>query len=79
MNTAALREQIQQAQAHEADSGALANQLQTQLGKLHPAIQLPDSDARGVLERFVAAYIEQFQTYSMRPTAWHARLASRLR
>ena len=59
MNTAELREQIQQAQAHEADSGALANQLQAQLGKLHPAIQLPDSDARGVLERFVAAYIEQ--------------------
>ncbi|MWV10914.1 hypothetical protein F3I62_02300 [Pseudomonas sp. R-28-1W-6] len=59
MNTLALREQIQQALAHEADSGALARQLQGQLAKLHPSIQLPASDARGVLERFVAAYIEQ--------------------
>ncbi|VXB00211.1 conserved hypothetical protein [Pseudomonas sp. 8AS] len=59
MNTLALREQIQQALAHEADSGALAQQLQGQLAKLHPTIQLPASDARGVLERFVAAYIEQ--------------------
>lgn len=59
MNTLALREQIQQALAHEADSGALARQLQGQLAKLHPTIQLPASDARGVLERFVAAYIEQ--------------------
>lgn len=59
MNTLALREQIQQALAHEADSGALAQQLQGQLAKLHPTIQLPAGDARGVLERFVAAYIEQ--------------------
>lgn len=59
MNTLALREQIQQALAHEAASGALARQLQGQLAKLHPTIQLPASDARGVLERFVAAYIEQ--------------------
>lgn len=59
MNTLALREQIHQALAHEAASGALASQLQGQLAKLHPTIQLPVSDARGVLERFVAAYIEQ--------------------
>lgn len=59
MNTLALREQIHQALAHEAASGALARQLQGQLAKLHPTIQLPASDARGVLERFVAAYIEQ--------------------
>lgn len=59
MNTLALREQIQQALAQEASSGDLARQLQSQLAHLHPSIQLPESDARGVLERFVSAYIEQ--------------------
>lgn len=59
MNTAALREQIQSAHQHEASSGRLAKQLAAQLPHLHPAIHLPESDAEGVLLRFVSAYIEQ--------------------
>jgi len=59
MNTPALREQIQRALAHETSSGDLARQLESQLDRLHPTIQLPASDARGVLARFVAAYVEQ--------------------
>ncbi|MDY7562503.1 hypothetical protein QN382_17255 [Pseudomonas sp. 10B1] len=58
MNTAALREQIQQALQHEADTGQLSRQLETQLPHLHPAIHVPELDAKGVLTRFVAAYIE---------------------
>ncbi|WP_338521825.1 hypothetical protein NUH87_16835 [Pseudomonas batumici] len=58
MNTAALREQIQRAHQHEAASGQLTRQLETQLPHLHPAIQLPDVDANGVLTRFVKAYID---------------------
>jgi molybdopterin converting factor small subunit len=59
MNTAALREQIQQAHQHEAKNGQLTQQLEQQLPHLHPAIQLPEGDAKGVLTRFVAAYIDQ--------------------
>ncbi len=59
MNTAALRELIQKALVHEAASGHLAHLLEGQLVRLHPAIQLPAHDAQGVLERFVAAYVEQ--------------------
>ncbi|WP_454254061.1 hypothetical protein [Pseudomonas sp. Marseille-Q8238] len=59
MNTVALRELIQQAQAHEARTGHLAHQLSAHLERLHPTIQLPDSDANGVLTRFVEAYVEQ--------------------
>ncbi|MDE1167507.1 MAG: hypothetical protein PW845_19570 [Pseudomonas sp.] len=59
MNTAALREQIQRAHQHEAETGHLTLLLEKQLPHLHPAIQLPDSDAKGVLTRFVTAYIEQ--------------------
>ena len=59
MNTAALRQMIQRAHQHEAATGQLARQLDTQLDRLHPAIRLPVKDARGVLGRFVAAYIEQ--------------------
>jgi hypothetical protein len=59
MNTAALREQITQAQEHEARTGGLLRQLELQLPHLHPAIHLPDVDARDVLARFVIAYIEQ--------------------
>jgi hypothetical protein len=59
MNTAALREQITQAQEHETKTGDLLRQLELQLPHLHPAIHLPDVDARGVLTRFVIAYIEQ--------------------
>jgi hypothetical protein len=59
MNTAALREQIQKAQQHEKDTGLLARQLQTKLPHLHPAIQLPEADANGVLTRFISAYIDE--------------------
>jgi len=59
MNTAALREQIKSAHQHETDTGRLAKQLAEQLPHLHRAIHLPDSDAEGVLVRFVSAYIEQ--------------------
>lgn len=59
MNTAALRQMIQRAHQHEAATGQLARQLDNQLDRLHPAIRLPVKDARGVLGRFVAAYIDQ--------------------
>ena len=59
MNTAALREQITRAQEHENQSGQLSRQLESQLPHLHPSIHLPDVDARGVLTRFVIAYIGQ--------------------
>ena len=59
MNTAALREQIQKAQQHEKDTGLLTRQLESKLPHLHPAIQLPEADAQGVLTRFVAASIDE--------------------
>lgn len=59
MNTAALRQLIQRAHQHEATTGQLARQLDAQLERLHPSIRLPVEDAQGVLERFVAAYIDQ--------------------
>lgn len=59
MNTAALRSLIQHAHQHEAISGLLRQQLEAQLERLHPAIQLPDVDALTVMARFVAAYIDQ--------------------
>jgi hypothetical protein len=59
MNTAALREQIQRAHLHEADTGQLKAQLEAQLPHLHPSIDLPSGDAQAVLNRFVAAYIDQ--------------------
>ncbi|HGM5550639.1 hypothetical protein [Pseudomonas sp. JQ36] len=59
MNTAALREQIQKAQKHEKETGLLTRQLESKLPHLHPAIQLPEADANGVLTRFVAAYIDE--------------------
>ncbi|OCR23566.1 hypothetical protein AFK24_18670 [Pseudomonas syringae] len=58
MNTAALREQIQNAHQHEATTGQLLRQLEIQLPHLHPAIHLPEVDAKGVLNRFVTAYID---------------------
>ncbi len=58
MNTAALREQITRAQEHETQTGQLLRQLELQLPHLHPAIHLPQVDAKGVLTRFVIAYIE---------------------
>lgn len=59
MNTVALRELIQRAQAHEASTGHLDRLLRGQLDRLHPTIRLPEDDAAGVLARFVAAYIEE--------------------
>lgn len=59
MNTAALREQIQKAQQHEAATQLLTRQLESKLPQLHPSIQLPEVDAHGVLTRFVAAYIDE--------------------
>ncbi|KPG99440.1 hypothetical protein AEQ67_09900 [Pseudomonas sp. RIT-PI-q] len=59
MNTAALREQIQKAQQHEAETGLLTRHLESKLPHLHPSIQLPEADANGVLTRFVAAYIDE--------------------
>jgi hypothetical protein len=58
MNTAALREQIQRAHQHEAVTSQLLLQLETQLPHLHPAIDIPQVDAKGVLNRFVTAYID---------------------
>lgn len=59
MNISALQELILRARQQEACSPRLVQQLQAQLDGLHPAIRLPQEDAIGVLERFVAAYIEQ--------------------
>ena len=59
MNTAALREQIQRATEHEAATGQLKQQLETQLPQFHPSITLPGSDAKGALARFVSAYIDE--------------------
>ncbi|WP_043312154.1 hypothetical protein [Pseudomonas sp. ML96] len=59
MNTPALRELIQRALDHEATSNNLARQLDAQLDRLHPTIQLPSDDTSGALQRFVAAYVEQ--------------------
>lgn len=58
MNIAALREQIQRAQQHEAQTGQLLHKLESQLQHLHPAIQLPEGDAHNALNRFVSIYIE---------------------
>lgn len=59
MNISALQELILRARQDEAGCQRLARQLQAQLENLHPAIRLPQEDAIGVLQRFVAAYIEQ--------------------
>ena len=59
MNIAALREQITRAHQQEAETSQLKAQLAQQLPHLHPLIQLPEQDAQGVLNRFVAAYIDQ--------------------
>lgn len=59
MNTAAVREQIHQAQLFERRTGQLRQRLEQQLPHLHPLIQLPAQDARDTLARFVSAYIDQ--------------------
>ena len=58
MNTAALRELIHRAHQHEAATGQLLRQVAHQLPHLHPAIHVPDADAKGALTRFVTAYID---------------------
>ncbi|MCY1400310.1 hypothetical protein D3C76_633150 [compost metagenome] len=59
MNTAALRELIQNAHRLEASHGHLARLIQSQLERLHPSISMDSGDALGVLTRFVHAYIDQ--------------------
>ncbi len=59
MKTAALRELIQRAHQHEAQSANLANLLEGKIADLHRAIRLPASDEKAALARFVVAYIDQ--------------------
>lgn len=59
MTTAALREQIQRANEHEAATGHLHKLLEQQLPHLHRAIDVPDSEGSAALWRFVSAYIEE--------------------
>ncbi|WP_152218909.1 hypothetical protein [Pseudomonas sp. SCB32] len=59
MNTAALRELIQNAHLLESRHGHLARLIQSQLEGLHPSIALAGEDPSGTLTRFVHAYIEQ--------------------
>ena len=59
MKTAALRELIQRAHQHEADTGHLASQLEGKIAALHRAIRLPAANEKDALARFVAAYIDQ--------------------
>lgn len=59
MNTAAVRELIQQAYLLEARNGYLARLVQAQMEGLHPSINLSGDDAAGLLTRFAHAYIEQ--------------------
>jgi len=59
MKTAALRELIQRAHQHEADSANLANLLEQKMPELHHTIRLPEGDGKQALVRFVKAYIDQ--------------------
>lgn len=59
MNTAALRELIQNAHLLESRHGHLSRLIQSQLEGLHPSIALAGEDPSGTLTRFVHAYIEQ--------------------
>ncbi len=59
MKTAALRELIQRAHQHEAETANLAEQLEGKMAGLHRAIRLPEADGKETLVRFVMAYIEQ--------------------
>ncbi|PJI48034.1 MAG: hypothetical protein CTR55_14810 [Pseudomonas sp.] len=59
MNTAALRELIQNAHLLESRHGHLARLIQSQLQSLHKSIALAGDDPSGTLTRFVHAYIEQ--------------------
>lgn len=59
MNTAALRDLIQNAHLLESRHGHLARLIQSQLEGLHPSIVLAGEDPSGTLTRFAHAYIEQ--------------------
>lgn len=59
MNTAALRELIQNAHLLESRLGHLARLILSRLEGLHPSINVAGEDASGTLTRFVHAYIEQ--------------------
>ncbi|WP_263143710.1 hypothetical protein [Pseudomonas sp. RIT-PI-AD] len=59
MNTAALRELIQHAHRHEAETGHLARRLEAQWEGLHPAIRLPPENPHAALAAFVAAYVDE--------------------
>lgn len=59
MKTAALRELIQRAHQHEAETANLARQLEGKIADLHRAIRLPSVNGKDALVRFVAAYIDQ--------------------
>lgn len=58
MNTAALRELIQNAHLLESRHGHLARLILSRLEGLHPSINVAGEDASGTLTRFVHAYIE---------------------
>jgi len=61
MNTAALRELIKRAHAHEAQTGHLARLLNGRRADLHPSITLGDAtqESEATLYRFVKAYLNQ--------------------
>ncbi|WP_033887380.1 hypothetical protein, partial [Pseudomonas aeruginosa] len=59
MNTAALRELIQQAHLSEARHGHLADLIASRLPRLHRTIQPQGENTEDILTRFVHAYVEQ--------------------
>ncbi|MER1156337.1 hypothetical protein AAA627_35970, partial [Pseudomonas aeruginosa] len=59
MNTAALRELIQQAHLSEARHGHLADLIASCLPRLHRTIQPQGENTEDILTRFVHAYVEQ--------------------
>lgn len=59
MNTAALRELIQQAHVSEARHGYLADLIASRLPHLHRTIQPQGENTEDILTRFVHAYVEQ--------------------
>ncbi len=53
-----IRETIQQAKAHEEETGHLCSLLEKEIPKLHSAIRLPNENAANALVDFVTRYIE---------------------
>jgi hypothetical protein len=58
MNTAALREQISRAHQHETSTGQLTRSWKPVAAPASGHL-LPDVDAKGVMTRFVSAYIDE--------------------